>query len=82
MFLPESIPEFAEGVAQRIRNNAYRSLFPAGDRLQRITVSVGAASYPQDGPSADDVVTAAEARMYRDKDLRRQKATAGTSGAP
>ncbi len=82
VFLPESIPEVAAGVAQRIRNNVYRSLFPAGDRLQRMTVSVGAASYPQDGPSADDVVTAADTRMYRDKDLRRQKAAAGSSGAP
>ncbi|MGH8250166.1 MAG: GGDEF domain-containing protein [Steroidobacteraceae bacterium] len=72
VFLPEATPEVAEAVAQRIRNNVYRSLFPVGERLQRMTVSVGSASYPRDGAQHDDVVGAAAARMRRDRELRQE----------
>jgi diguanylate cyclase (GGDEF)-like protein len=71
VFLPDASPEVAEAVAQRIRNNVYRSLFPVGERLQRMTVSVGAASYPRDGAQQDDIVAAADVRMQRDRELRR-----------
>jgi diguanylate cyclase (GGDEF)-like protein len=70
VFLPEAPPEVAESVAQRIRNNVYRSLFPVGERLQRVTVSVGAASYPRDGSEQEDVVSTADVRMKRDRELR------------
>jgi len=70
VFLPEATPEVAETVAQRIRNNVYRSLFPVGERLQRMTVSVGTASYPRDGAQHDDIVSAADVRMKRDRELR------------
>jgi diguanylate cyclase (GGDEF)-like protein len=74
VFLPEATAEVAEAVAQRIRNNVFRSLFPVGERLQRMTVSVGAASYPRDGAQYDDVVSAADARRHRDRELRREAA--------
>ena len=75
LFLPEATPDIAETVAQRVRNNVYKSLFPVGDRLQRMTVSVGAASYPRDGRQYDDVIGAADLRLQRDKELRRRNAT-------
>lgn len=71
VFLPEGTPEVAEAVAQRIRNNVFRSLFPVGERLQRMTVSVGSASYPRDGTQQEDVVSAADARVKRDRELRK-----------
>ena len=71
VFLPEASPEIAEAVARRIRNNVYRSLFPVGERLQRMTVSVGAASYPRDGAQHEDIVGAADTHMRRDRKLRR-----------
>ncbi|MBX3702165.1 MAG: GGDEF domain-containing protein [Steroidobacteraceae bacterium] len=74
VFLPEATPEVAEAVAQRIRNNVFRSLFPVGERLQRMTVSVGTASYPRDGAQYDDVVSAADTRRQRDRALRREAA--------
>jgi diguanylate cyclase (GGDEF)-like protein len=74
LFLPEATPEVAETVAQRVRNNVYKSLFPVGERLQRMTVSVGAASYPRDGKQHDDIIGAADLRMQRDKELRRRNA--------
>jgi diguanylate cyclase (GGDEF)-like protein len=74
VFLPEATAEVAEAVAQRIRNNVYRSLFPVGERLQRMTVSVGAAAYPRDGAQYDDIVAAADRRRHRDRELRRAAA--------
>ncbi len=80
VFLPGATPEVAEIVAQRIRNNVYKSLFSVGERLQRMTVSVGAASYPRDGAQQDDIVAAAGQRARRDRDLR--KTTAGPADEP
>lgn len=80
VFLPEATPEVAETVAQRIRNNVYKSLFPVGGRLQRITVSVGAASFPRDGRNHDEVITVADKRMYRDKALRRRSTPVDAQG--
>ena len=70
LFLPEATPEVAETVAQRIRNHVYRSLFPVGERLQRMTVSVGTATWPRDGSEPDDVVAAAQQRSSPDRELR------------
>jgi diguanylate cyclase (GGDEF)-like protein len=81
-FLPDASPEVAAAVAQRIRNNVYRSLFPVGERLQRMTVSVGAASYPRDGVQHDEIVAAADARMQRDRKLRRAGGEPGQGGGP
>lgn len=82
VFLPDASPEVAEAVAQRIRNNVYRSLFPVAERLQRMTVSVGAASYPRDGAQHDDIVAAADARMQRDRELRRTSGERGQDDGP
>jgi len=82
VFLPDASPEVAEAVAQRIRNNVYRSLFPVAERLQRMTVSVGAASYPRDGAQHDDIVAAADARMQRDRELRRAGGERGQDDGP
>ena len=72
VFLPDATAETAEIVAQRIRNHVYRSLFPVGERLQRMTASVGTAAWPRDGSLAEDIVAAAATRAKRDRELRQQ----------
>jgi diguanylate cyclase (GGDEF)-like protein len=72
VFLPDATPEVAEAVAQRVRNATFQSLFLAGERMQRMTISVGTGSYPRDGRSVSDVMAAADKRMYQDKSLRRR----------
>jgi diguanylate cyclase (GGDEF)-like protein len=72
VFLPDTSPDVAEAVAQRIRNATFQSLFKAGDRMQRMTISVGVGSYPRDGRTISDVMAAADKRMYQDKSLRRR----------
>ena len=82
LFLPEATPEVAETIAQRVRNNVHKSLFPVGERLQRMTVSVGAASYPQDGKQDEDIIDAADLGMQRDKALRRRNAADAIAKVP
>ena len=82
VFLPGATPEVAETVAQRIRNNVYRSLFPVGERLQRMTVSVGTASYPRDGAQEDDIVAAADQRMRRDRELAERRPAGSARARP
>jgi diguanylate cyclase (GGDEF)-like protein len=72
VFLPDASPEIAEAVAQRVRNATYQSLFLAGERMQRMTISVGVGSFPRDGRNVSDVMAAADKRMYQDKSLRRR----------
>jgi diguanylate cyclase len=72
ILLPGASPAVAAVVAQRLRNAVFKSLFEAGSRMQRLTVSVGAGAYPQDGRTADDAMAAAEKRMRQDKTLRRK----------
>lgn len=82
VLLPGATPEVAESVAQRVRATVYQSLFQAGGRLQRITVSVGAGCYPRDGTAPEAVLAAADKRMYRDKQLRRRAPDAGGGTRP
>lgn len=70
VFLPEATAEVAETVAKRVRNHVYSSLFPVGERLQRVTASVGTASFPRDGSDAADILSTALLRAKRDRELR------------
>lgn len=70
VFLPEATAEIAETVAKRVRNHVYSSLFPVGERLQRVTASVGTASFPRDGSDAADILSTALLRAKRDRELR------------
>jgi len=72
ILLPDATPQVAEVVAQRIRNAVFKSLFQPGSRMQRMTISVGVGSFPQDGRTPDEALAAADKRMYQDKNLRRK----------
>jgi diguanylate cyclase (GGDEF)-like protein len=77
VFLPEAAPQVAEVVAQRIRNAVHQSLFQAGGRLQRVTLSVGVGAFPRDGRSVAEIVATAERRMQQDRALRRRPGEPG-----
>jgi diguanylate cyclase (GGDEF)-like protein len=44
---------------------------PAPGRRGPLAISAGAATYPQDGPTADELVASADRRMYQDKAARK-----------
>lgn len=58
-------------IAQRIRNNVYAGTVRAANRLLRVTVNVGAATYPTDYMRAKELLMLAHQRMQQDRDLRR-----------
>ena len=55
-------------VAQRISDGIARHRFMAGrDLLQIPGVSLGTATFPQDGATAEELLEAADATLYRQK---------------
>jgi GGDEF domain-containing protein len=42
-----------------------------------LSISAGAARFPEDGTSFDELLAAGDERMYRDKALRRSRSAAG-----
>ena len=75
--LPQTTDDAANVVAERIREaiGEYRlDLLPEGEDEFRLGVSIGQASFPEDGVELDPLVAAADQRMYRDKFVRKQEA--------
>lgn len=67
--LPETGPEGALGVGQRVRERVREFVFLSGDGLDvRLTVSVGIATLPDAATSAEELVRAADVAMYRIKE--------------
>ena len=68
MILPDTGSEGAAAVAERVRERIAAHSFLAAESLAiRLTVSVGVATLPEAASSADDLVKAADAAMYRVK---------------
>ena len=61
----------ADVVLKRIRNTVYNTTLDLRSRMIRCTVSIGIATYPKDGREARDLMSLADRRMRRDKELRR-----------
>ena len=68
VLLPATGAAAAAVVAQRISDGIARHRFMAGrDLLQIPGVSLGLATFPQDGTTAEDLLAAADATLYRQK---------------
>jgi len=68
VLLPATGASAAEIVAQRISDGIARHRFMAGrDLLQIPGVSLGVATFPQNGTTAEDLLAAADATLYRQK---------------
>ena len=60
----------AREVAQRIRNVVFATTLEVDSRIVRVQVSVGCGCCPEDGTAFDEVMAAASADMYKDKQGR------------
>jgi diguanylate cyclase (GGDEF)-like protein len=68
VLLPATPSTAAVSVAQRISEGIGRHHFMAGRELLQIPgVSLGVASFPQDGRTADELLATADATLYRQK---------------
>jgi diguanylate cyclase (GGDEF)-like protein len=67
ILLSETDAASAARVAHRIRSAVERCTITAGGRMVRLSVSVGAANFPDDAGEVRDIIAAADRAMYRDK---------------
>ncbi len=71
VLLPGASPEIAETVVKRVRHNVYKTTLDLRSRMIRCSVSIGVVNYPKDGRDMRELLSMADRRMYRDKELRR-----------
>jgi len=71
VLLPGASPEVADAVVNRVRHNVYKTTLDLRSRMIRCSVSIGVVIYPKDGRDMRDLMSIADGRMYRDKELRR-----------
>jgi diguanylate cyclase (GGDEF)-like protein len=71
VLLPGASPEIAESVVKRVRHNVYKTTLDLRSRMIRCSVSIGVVSYPRDGRDMRELMSMADHKMYRDKELRR-----------
>jgi len=70
--MPETHKDDAYQLAERIRSKVEQNAFivVAGEEIHR-TISVGVASFPEDGLNPTEVVSRADEALYRAKDSGR-----------
>lgn len=75
LLLPETGPEPARMVAERIRHCIEREPFLQEELLPggRLTISIGIATYPVDGDSPESLLEAADRALYQAKDKGRNR---------
>jgi diguanylate cyclase (GGDEF)-like protein len=87
VMLPDTPARGAFEVAERIRNAIESSPFLTGGETVSCSVSIGAASYPQDGRTIDALLARADRALYQAKEAGRNRVAqfravpAGAGGA-
>ncbi|MEW6738747.1 MAG: GGDEF domain-containing protein [Nitrospirota bacterium] len=73
MLLPETGKDEAISIAERIRCGIAKNKFPRAESQPsgKITVSIGAACYPEDGDSPEKIIRAADDALYVAKETGR-----------
>jgi diguanylate cyclase (GGDEF)-like protein len=71
VLLPGASPEVADAVIKRVRHNVYKTTLDVRSRMIRCTVSIGVVNYPSDSKEMRELLSIADRKMYRDKELRR-----------
>lgn len=71
ILLSQTNPQHAVNVAEKLRSLVERWQFPGVPRS--VTISAGAASYPEHGTTRDDLVKAADAGLYMAKQAGRNQ---------
>ena len=71
VLLPGATPEVAEAVVKRVRHNVYKTTLDLRSRMIRCSVSIGAVNFPKDSRDLRELLSIADRKMYRDKELRR-----------
>ena len=74
ILMPETNVDGTEIVAERIRKNVEETEFVYRNEKMNVTVSIGLASYPQEGiASEEDILKAADIALYKAKEAGRNR---------
>jgi diguanylate cyclase (GGDEF)-like protein len=79
VLLPGASPEIAEVVVKRIRNNVYKTTLDLRSRMIRCSVSIGVVNCPKDSRDMHELMSLADRRMFRDKELRQNPGSAASA---
>jgi len=79
VLLPAASPEIAEAVVKRVRHNVYKTTLDLRSRMIRCNVSIGVVIYPKDARDTRELLSIADRKMYRDKELRRAPGAAASA---
>jgi diguanylate cyclase (GGDEF)-like protein len=71
VLLPGASPEIVEAVVKRVRHNVFKTTLDLRSRMIRCSVSIGVVNYPRDARDMRELLSIADRKMYRDKELRR-----------
>jgi diguanylate cyclase (GGDEF)-like protein len=71
VLLPGASPDIADAVVKRVRHNVYKTTLDLRSRMIRCSVSIGVVNYPKDARDTRELLSIADRKMYRDKELRR-----------
>jgi len=73
IILPEIGPEQGVEAAERICRKVEEEIFSGDGESIKVTISVGVASYPQNGEDAESVIRNADEALYEAKELGRNR---------
>jgi diguanylate cyclase (GGDEF)-like protein len=78
VLLPGMGTSGAKRVADDLRLQIERQVIPYDGTVITVTASLGVSTYPESGSDADDLIAAADAALYRAKELGRNRVVAAT----
>jgi diguanylate cyclase (GGDEF)-like protein len=71
VLLPGASADVADAVVKRVRHNVFKTTLDLRSRMIRCSVSIGVVNYPKDARDMRELLSMADRKMYRDKELRR-----------
>jgi two-component system, cell cycle response regulator len=76
LILPETTRENALHIAENLRKNVFDHPFPGGETqpLGRVTISLGVATFPEDGADGASITERADKALYEAKKNGRNRA--------
>lgn len=80
VLLPGMGPAGAQRVAEDLRESVERQVIAHDDRVLTVTASIGVATFPESARDAETLVSAADAALYRAKELGRNRVVLATPG--
>jgi diguanylate cyclase (GGDEF)-like protein len=82
LILPETEPSGAQAIAERIRKTAAAATHPTEQGAVQVTVSIGLATWPGQGESAEAILEAADRALYRAKQGGRNRVASANPASP